>query len=184
MNIDPIPDYILKSEHNLGIARAVAEAFPKVRTTIVTGFVGRLDTRLKRKLKGWESGCDDGQFFTDKWAGYYIWKPAWKNRSIGIQFGCYGEKMLLGIVRETNNRRDVPLHAPLLTAVHGIFPAAKAQAWWEAATRLKWPGSDWSKPEVLWRMHKDPQVVKVVAEQLLQIAESTTHLIDRLEKKK
>jgi hypothetical protein len=184
MKTDPIRDYILKSERNLGIARAVAESWPAVRSAIVAGFIDRLDARLKRKLKDWESGCCDGCFFVDAWAGYYIWKPAWKNRAIGIQCGRYGEKMLLGVVRETNNTKAVPRHTPLLSAVQAVFPSAKAQTWWEASVRLKWPGADWRETQVLWRMHQDPQFVAVVAEQLLQIAEKTTRIIDRVEKTK
>ena len=55
MKTDPIQDYILKSEQNLRIAAAVGEAWPDAREKLVSAFLDRLDTRLKRKLKGWKS---------------------------------------------------------------------------------------------------------------------------------
>lgn len=184
MKTDPIQDYILKSKRNLSIAAAVGEAWPETRARIVAGFIDRLDKRLKLKLRGWESECWGGVFFVDPWPGYCIGKPTWSHRGIGIQCGRYGEKLMLGIVRDTDDTRKVPLHAPLLSAVQTIIPSAKSSAWWEAWAILKSPEPDWRKPEVLWRMHKDPQFPNAVAEQLLQIAEKSARIIDRLEQKK
>jgi hypothetical protein len=50
MKTDPIQDYILKSEQNLRIAASVGEAWPDAREKLVSAFLDRLDTRLKRKL--------------------------------------------------------------------------------------------------------------------------------------
>ena len=49
---------------------------------------------------------------------------------------------------------------------------------------LRSPAPDWSKPDVLWRMHKDPEFVTDLANQLLEIAEVSEHIIDRLVRKK
>jgi hypothetical protein len=184
MKTNPIQDYILKNERNVAIAAAVGEAWPEARAKIVAGFIDRLDARLKRKLKGWESERWQGEFFVDQWPGYSIEKPAWKYRSVAIQCGRYGDELVLGIVRETDDTRKVPLHAPLLSAVQKVFPSAKSSSWWEAKARLNSPAPDWRKPEVLWRMHTEKTFVEEVAEQLLEIAEVSAAIIDRLSRRK
>lgn len=65
MNNESIQDYILKSEHNLGIAAAVSDAWPEAREKLVSGFLGRLDSHLKKKLKGWKSELCGGRFFVE-----------------------------------------------------------------------------------------------------------------------
>ena len=69
MKTDPIQDYILKSEQNLRIAASVGEAWLDAREKLVSTFLDRLETRLKRKLKGWEF-TRDGRFFVDGYPGY------------------------------------------------------------------------------------------------------------------
>ena len=68
MKTEPVQDYILKSEHNLHIAAAVGEAWPDAREKLVSSFFDRLDTRLKRKLKGFEFHRN-GRFFVDAYPG-------------------------------------------------------------------------------------------------------------------
>ena len=185
MKAEPIQDYILKSDRNLRIAAAVGEARPKARTKIVAGFIDRLDAKVKRKLQGWETAREDSEFFTTAYAGYYVAKPAWDDRYwIGFQCNDYGEKMVWGIARGTDDTRRQPLRADLLRAVQQKHPSAKSQSWWEARFKMASPAADWRKPEVLWRMHKDITFLEAVAEQLLEIAEISAPIIDRMGRKK
>jgi inactivated superfamily I helicase len=46
------------------------------------------------------------------------------------------------------------------------------------------PASDWRKPEVLWKMHKDPAFLESVAEQLVDLAKVSEKVIARIERKK
>lgn len=101
MKTNPIQDYILKSEHNLRIAAAVGEAWPDAREKLVSAFLDRLDTRLKRKWKGWEFERQRGRFFVDAYPVYYFWKPAWEGQyALGLQCHEYGERMIFGVTRE------------------------------------------------------------------------------------
>lgn len=184
MRTDPTQSYILKSEHNLAIASAVADAWIDVRQNVVTSFLSRLDSRLKRKLKGWDSESWGGHFFTNAYAGYSIWKPAWEYHSIGLQCGEHGDSMVIGVCRSTNNTRKVRLHPPLLSAVQRLLPSATSTAWWEARTALRSPAPDWRKPEVLWRMHTDKEFLEEVAEQILEIAIIAAPILDTLYRKK
>lgn len=183
MKTEPIEDYILQNEENLRIAAAVGEAWPAAREKVVAGFLDRLGASLNKKLKGWERGPWGGQFFVDAYPGYYFWKPKWEHHSIGFQCGEYGDRMVIGIARDTNDTRKVPLHPPLLSAVQQILPSAKSQAWWEARVTMHSPAADWRKPEVLWRLHKDGRFLGEVAEQLLEIVNASERIIDRLPRK-
>jgi hypothetical protein len=184
MSTKPIQEFIIQSEENLRIAAAVAETWPEARSQLVSAFLDRLDTRLKGKLKGWET-FRQHDFFNDYWAGYYVAKPAW-GKVYGIGFECikHGGTMDLGISRGTNNTQKQPLSPELLDAVQSIHPSAKSHPWWEAFVTLRSPAPDWRKPDVLWRMHKDAEFLTDVADQLVEIAEVSEHVIDRLVRKK
>ncbi|HPF99366.1 MAG TPA: hypothetical protein PLE77_04810 [Kiritimatiellia bacterium] len=184
MKTDPIQHYILKNEYNLNIASTVADAWIEARGKLVAGFLDRLDSRLKKKLKGWRSELYGGSFFVDAYPGFYVSKPTWKHHSIGFQCGEHGDRMTIGIARDTADSRKLPRYAPLLTAVQSILPAARSQAWWEARAAMRSPAPDWRKPDVLWRMHTDNEFVKDVAEQLLEIARVGEPILDRLYRRK
>jgi hypothetical protein len=180
MSTKPIQEFIIRSEKNLRIAVAVAETWPKARSQLVSGFLNRLDARLKRKLKGWELWREH-EFFNDMWAGYWVAKPAWEDRYwIGFECG----RMDIGIARITDNTRKHPLSPELLAAAQTIHPSAKSSPWWEAWVTLRSPAPDWRKPDVMWRMHKDAEFLTDVADQLLEIVEVSEHIIDRLVRKK
>ncbi len=184
MKTEPIQDYILKNERNLQIAAAVGDAWPKARERLVSDFLNRLDARLKRKLKGWESGPYGGQFFLDANPGYYFWKPGWQHHSIGLQCNDYGRIMVMGMSRGTDDTRKLPLEPRLLKAMQKIHPSAKSQAWWDARVNMYSPSADWSTPEILWRMQADPKFLADVAEQLLALAKVSEPIVDRLGRRK
>src|SRR5262249_7088372 len=148
----------LQSEGNFRIAAAVAEALREARRQLMSSFLDRLETRLMKKLKGWKPWRDSNFFKAT--AGYYITKTKWRER-YWIGFECYpdGSRIDIGISWEIDNIRKQGL-AELLTALQGIYPSAKyipAYDW--VFARLDSPERDWSKPDVLWRMHKDPTFV-------------------------
>lgn len=179
MRNNPIHDYILKSKSNLSVAAAIATEWPEARAKLVSAFLERLDARLKKK--GWDFE-PYGRFFLDQWAGFSIWKPGW-NRSISFSCGQYGTQMGIGVSRDTDDTGKLPLHEPLLRAVQKILPSAKPNPWWEAMSPMHSPAPDWRKPEVLCRIHKDPAFLTEVADQLLEIAEVSAPIIDRLAKR-
>ena len=183
MKSDTIEDYILKSERNLGVAAAVATAWPEARAKLISTFLGRLASRLKKKLKGWNYEQWDGRFFLDPHPGFSIWKPSWKLHAIALQPFQYGVRMDIGVIRTTDNTQKLPLHESLLSAVQKILPSAKSNPWWEAWVPMHSPATDWRKPEVLWRIHKDPAFLTHVANQLLEIAEVSAPIIDGLARK-
>ena len=185
MNTKSIQKFILQSEGNFHIAAAVAEAWPEAKTQLMSSFLDSLEILLMGKLKGWKPQRDSNFFKAT--AGYYITKPKW-GESYWIGFECYpdGSRVDIGITWETDNTRKQAL-AELLTALQRIYPSAKI---W-SNPRLKWvyamlrsPAPDWSKPDVLWRMHKDPEFVTDLANQLLEIAKVSEHIINRLVRKK
>jgi hypothetical protein len=178
-----IQKFILQSEGNFRIAAAVAEAWREARRQLMSSFLDRLETRLTTKLKGWKSWRDPNFFKTS--AGYYIAKPEWEE-SYWIGFECWpdGSRIDIGISWETDNVRKQAV-AELLTALQTIYPSAKSTlgyGWVYAMLRS--PASDWSKPDVLWQMHKDPEFVTDLANQLLAIAKVSEHIIDRLVRNK
>jgi len=190
MKSDPIQKYILRSERNLGIAAAVSAAWPEVREKLGSAFLARLDTRLKRKLKGWESGRW-ARCFTDECPNFSLWKPAWKAQySVTLQFDNYGERMSFGLSRDEDQKHisKQPRSAEVLTAVRERHPSAFDRTWWEAKVFMQSPATDWGKPEVLWQMHTDPKFLEDVAAQLLGVAEISepivNRFVDRLARKK
>ena len=184
MKSDAIQDFILKTEQNLRLASAVGDAWPKARGRLVSDFLDRLDSRLKKELRGWESEQQGKSFFIDAYAGYYIWKPRWEQLSVGLQCNYHGEQMVIGVARSTDNSRKQPRCPQLLDVAQKINPSATSTTWWEARIILQSPAVDWRKPEVLWQMHKDPQFLADVADQLLEIAEACSPIIDRWTRKK
>ena len=184
MKTETIQDYILKNVNNLQIAATVGEAWPEARDRLVSDFLARLDSRLKKKLKGWEIGPYGGRFFLEAYPGYYLTKNGWEHHSIGFQCGEYGDRMIIGVSRDTDDTKKVPLHEQVLTAVQKILPSAKSRSWWEAWVTMRSPAPDWRKPEALWRMHKDTAFLTDVADQLLEIVEVSEPIIDRLVRKK
>lgn len=185
MKPEPIQDYILKSERNLGIAAAVGEAWPEAREKLFAGFLDRLDMRLMKRLKGWKWERSGGRFFLDAYPGYYFWKPAWEGQyGLGLQCNEYGERMVFGVYREKDRIGKRPFCEELLSAIATLHPSARTHSWWEARMTMRSPAADWRKPEVLWQMHKDSKFLDDVAEQLLEVAKISEPIVDRLVRKK
>jgi hypothetical protein len=184
MNTDPIQDFILKNERNLCIAAAVGDAWPEAREKLVSGFLDRLEVRLKRTFKGWEFERG-GRFFVDAYSGCYFLKPVWENQYwIGLNCNEHGDKMVFGVGRDKPHIGKRPFCEELLEAISKLHPSGRTHSWWEARMTMRSPAADWRKPEVLWRMHKDPTFLEDVAQQLLDIAKTSERIIDRLSRKK
>ena len=191
MKTNPIQDFILKSEHNLRIAATVNEMWPEVREKIVSGFLDRLTSRLRKKLKGWDFE-NWGRCFIEPVPCFYFWKPAWKAQHsepqyyVSLQFEDYGRKMTFGLARNYGLKHiKKRAHCPeLLTAVGKLQPSASAKTWWEAKVNMRSPAADWTTPQALWRMQKDGKFLEEVAEQLVQVAQTCTPIIDRLVREK
>jgi hypothetical protein len=182
MKTDCIRDYILRNAHSLRIATVVAQAWPEAREHLVGGFLARLHSRLAKKLKAWRFEAED-RFFTDPYASYHLWKPAWENQfHVTLQFGKYGQEMTFGVSLAAPKRRG--FCAELLDAVKKHYPSAHQQSWWEARVRMQSPAPDWRVPDVLWRMHTDKEFLDDVAEQLLDVAKIAQPIVDRLVRKK
>lgn len=184
MKTESIQDYILKNPRNFRIGAAVGEAWPEARQRLVEDFLSRLAARLQRSLRGWKCAPYGGQFFIEAYPGFYVEKQNWRDRCVGIQANEYGERMVIGIARGTDNTRKLPPHEPLLSAIQEFWPAAKAHAWWEARYTMQSPATDWRAPEVLWRMKTDRRFLEEVADQIVRIAKAGERIIDRLEQKK
>ena len=185
MKTDPIQNYILKNQQNFRIAAAVGEAWPDAREKLVSDFLDRLDTRLKRKLKGWKSERWGGRFFVEAYPGYYFWKPAWEDQYyMGLVCHEYGQRMLFGVEREQSQVRKRSSSEELLDAVRDVYPSARMNLWWAARIVMTSPAPDWRKPEMLWQMHKDVKFLESVAEQLLEVKEISEPILDGLVRKK
>ena len=178
MDTKSIQEFILQSERNFHIAAAVAETWPEVRRELMSSFLNRLQVLLTREFKGWKP-------WRDSTKGYYIAKPEWGD-SYWIGFECYsgGSWIDIGISWETVKPGKEAV-AELLTALQTRYPSAKYNPRWSwVFSPMRSPAPDWSKPDVLWRMHKNPAFVTDVANQLLEIANVSESIIDRLVRKK
>lgn len=184
MQTEPIEDFTLSNERNLRIASAVFEAWPKARQKVVDGFLKRLSSKLKEELKDWEFLMDEAQFFEERWATFYFWKPAWEDQyEIGLQCHDFGEKIVFGVCREMDAKTK-PFCDELLQTIKELHPSARTQTWWEARMSMHSPAADWRTPDVLWRMHTDDKFLNEVAEQLLEVAKASEKIIDGLIRKK
>ena len=184
MKSNSIQDYILKNKRNLAVAAATADAWPEAREKVVSGFLDRLDARLKKKLKGWKSDRYGGRFFVDPYPGYTVWKPAWKNQYC-VEFERRENEniMVIGVSRDLDHIGKRDHCEELAAAIREIQPSATTHQWWEARITLRSPAVDWSKPEVLWQMHNDGKLLDDVAQQLLELARVSEPFIDKLVRK-
>ena len=89
--------------------------------------------------------------------------------------------MDIGVIRDTSNRKVLPMNPLLLSAVQEIHESAKSTSWWEARVVMHTPEPSWRKPEALWRMHTDAEFLKSVEPfgalnqaELTRIAETAT----------
>lgn len=184
MNTESIRDYIIESEQRLQIAATVSEIWPEARQKLVQHFLGRLEDRLKIELKEWEFG-KDGTIYSNDYSGYDFWKPAWSGQyGLALQWGPFGKEMAFGVYREKEKIGKRPFSSNLLEAIKRQYPWASTNSWYEARIQMKNPASDWSSPEILWRMHTDGTFFDKVAEQLLEVAKISEPIIDQLVQKK
>ena len=184
MKTDPIQKYILKNRDNLRIAAMTSESWLAARKGIVQAFQERLKTRLSKKLKGWEFGAYDGVFFETGYAGYYFWKPTWAEQySLVLQMYASGDQAIFGVLRDKEYIKSRPFSDKLFNAVSSIHPSVERNSWWEARVKMHTPAANWREPKMLWAMHKDKQFLEEVAEQLLEVAEVSTPIIDELVRK-
>lgn len=180
MNTKPIQDFILTNERNLRIATAVSEAWTEARNQLVSRFLDQLGSTLVTTLKGWK--LDWGQkWFINSWDTFAIWKPDWKDEYF-VTLSCEnkGTKMVFGISRDPD-KEQVKRRGhceEILNAIKPIHPTATANKWWEAVMPMRTEGADWTKPEVLWRMHTDGTFLEEVAKQLIEVATIAEPIID------
>ncbi len=107
MKNDPIKKYILKNRDNMRIAISTSDVWLSTRSEIVERFQEHLKHRLSKKLKGWEFGAYDGEFFDSAWGGYYFWKPSWADQySLAFQMAKQGEQAIIGVGRDKNQIRQ------------------------------------------------------------------------------
>jgi hypothetical protein len=183
MTTDTIGKFILKDEGNLHIAATVGEVWPEVRQQIVTGFLDGLETRLKKKLKGWQFWRSN-RFFVNSWAEFAFYKTAWSDEyHISLHCDDFGQRMAIGVVRHKNDIGKRPFSAELLEAIKAIYESAYTNSWWEVRVLMDYPAADWRKPDVLWRMHKDSAFLDEVEGQLLELAKVSGPFIDGLVRK-
>ena len=183
MKIKPVHHFILAKEQNFKIAAAVANAWSETRQQVVTGFLDRLDARLKTKLKGWKSDREQ-TCYENSWASYVLWKPAWRgDYGLGLMWAEYGKVMSFGVFRDKDTFGQRPFCEELFKAVSSIQSSAKKNPWWEASVRMNHPDTDWSKPEVLWQMHTDKYFLDEVSSKLLEVAKGSEQIIDKLARK-
>lgn len=180
MNADPVK-FILAKRQNFDTAAAVAAAWPEVRQKVVHGFLDRLDGRLKRHLKGWQS-MREQDFYEDWWASYDIWNPEWNHRyGIGLMWADHGRAISFGVYYNTDFRKR-PKQDQILQEVVKLHPSAKSDQWWEARVRYRNP-SDWTTPEVLWQMHNEEKFLHAVADNLISVANISIPTINKLVRK-
>jgi hypothetical protein len=185
MKTNPVNKFILGQEKNFKIAASVSEAWRDTRQQVLLGFLDRLDSRLKKTLKGWKSEQYQ-MFYEDSWASYDFWKPAWdKQYGLALMWDNPRKEMIFGVSRDKDNIGKRPHCEELLNTIASkIQLSVKKNPWWEARIRMKSPASDWSTPEILWRMHSETKFLDEVAEQLLDVARIATPIVDRLARKK
>jgi len=185
MKINPIQKFILKDKHNLRIAATVGDAWPEVRAQMVAGFLDRLEARLKKKLKGFQYERD-GRFGIDAYPSFYFWKPAWEGQyGLCLQFGDYGELVVMGVYREIKRIGKRLFSEELLDAIVRHHPSARTlHPWWEARVTMQSPATDWRKSEVLWRIKTDDTFLQEVSELLLEMAKLSEPIVDGLARKK
>src|SRR5882672_9555917 len=180
MKTDAVQQHILKNAHNLRIASAVGEAWLGAKEHLIAGFFERLKSRLATRLKGWTiepwKRC-----LIDSDAGYYLWKPAWRDQYyVVLQFGSRGQDMKFGVLRQADRIGKRRFSTELLAAVQKHYPSAHSGKWWEAVVHMHSPAADWTTPEALWKMHTDKEFLVNVAEQLLTVARVSEPIVNRL----
>jgi hypothetical protein len=184
MKTNPVYNFILGQKKNFQIAASVSEAWRDTRQQVLLGFLDRLDTRLIKTLKGWKSEREK-IFYEDPWASFNFWKPTWDNQyGLGLMWDDTRKEMIFGVYREDNIWKRPHCDELLNTIASKIQLSVKKNPWWEARIRMKSPASDWSTPEILWRMHSETKFLDEVAEQLLDVARIATPIVDRLARKK
>ena len=187
MITDGIEKCILKNENNFRIGAAVIAVWPKVTQRIVTGFLARLETRLKKELKEWQFSQNSGHFFESRNGSFDFCKPAWADEySLGLQAEGHGSQMVFGVWRrhDIDRIRKRAFSNELLGAIVKNYPTAKlAGEWWEARVFMQSPASDWRNLDVLWQIKTDSKFLDDVARQLLEMAEISEPIIDRLVQK-
>lgn len=184
MNPESIQGYILSSERRLRIASSVGEAWLEARRKLIERFLGELNDLVIGKLKGWKSEPYQ-EFFVGSEPNYAFWKPAWEGRCfLALHCGSSGRKMAFGIMREVRFKDFKKTCPNLFQTVQKSFPTARSNRWWEAMVAMDDPAEDWTKPDVLWRLHTDKAFLTSVAGQILEMAKICEPLIDRWTKKK
>ncbi|MBO0698071.1 MAG: hypothetical protein J2P46_06740 [Zavarzinella sp.] len=187
MTPSSVQDFILQSEQNLRTAAAIADTWAGTRVLIADEFLTRLGAKLLGDLPGWKIGRF-GEFYTDAYPSFWVEKQSWLGEyGVTLQPRENGRKMVFGIQRDNDIQAVAkrPLSPDVLEACRLDFPSVKPeQKWWDALIPMRNPASDWTKPEVLWRMRTDPAFLDAVAGQMLAIGKATEAIIDRTIKNK
>lgn len=164
----PITEFLLESETNLAVAKAIYDQYENAVGVLIAAFFEKVKSELRVGREDWSFEC--GKFLVDQYAGFMLSKPSWKDcYTVRLEASGWGTRMIYGVWRREDRIGGVERNAKLLGMVRESFPSAKSRRWYEAEVLMTSPASDWSKPEVLWRMHTDKNFLKEVVALLLQV---------------
>ena len=176
----PVSEFILHSERNLRVATAVYKHFEEARDRLMQQFFQRLTVELTKELPGWRWKSPE-PFFSTRYGKFSGCKPAWENQYyVHLEATESGTEMTYGIWRKYSALKDRDLCPTILERVQQLDPNAWSNKWFEAGFAAQDPASDWTSPEILWRIHTDPEFLQIVAAHLLEVARATEAIIDAL----
>jgi hypothetical protein len=170
--------FLLGDIRRLELAAHVTDAWIGLKSRIWAEFLVRLEIRLARQLSIVDRRTDDGPFVGGgRYPTFKIWLTGWPTtRALALQSAEGGKVVRFGIVRETNCRTQLPMKPEILNSIREGFPNASDKgvgSWWEAFIPMTSPASDWSRPDVMFRMHGEASFLEEVATQLRHVAVST-----------
>lgn len=176
----PITKFMLETAENFQVAHAIHEHYDAARAELLDSFFERLAEELSTTHPQWE--YDWTEFFTGEFGQFKTCKKAWDWRYVvAIEAQKHGNRMAYGVWRNEDRISQAPRDATLHGLVSKKLPhVRKSRRWFEAEIYLTSPAPDWRLPEVLWRMHKEPEFLKEIASLMREMMDLTEKRVDEL----
>ena len=182
-----IKDFSLENTKNLEIALAVGQQIAVIKEQLLERFSKDLECKFKVEYPNWkvEISEDFTNFITDKrYKKIKFHKLDWKNYFLVVQFeGTKYVEFFYGIYKEHKETADLPIKHIELLKDNLSTVGASSPPHYPWYSDFPAPYNNWNINIEPWLTIQSGEMVKMVANQIIELAKEAETMIDEAEKK-
>jgi hypothetical protein len=176
-----VKSVVLESSENVDMAFSVSQQIPAIREKLLDKFINDVETQFKEAFPGWNFKKDTGfSYDSSQYKKLIFSKPEWKNYSLAVGFEKNQCSDFAWGIYDSNKSSKLPEDKlnELNTSLKGFIDRTGSWPWYN-----KFPKdySNWSINIEPWVAIQSGDMVKMVINNIKELAEKSEAIIDNAE---